>query len=253
MAYKRKYKRSKKIRKRSWKAKGRSKKSWRARKWTRKALKITRLTNPFAQSAPDQLRTKLTYMIEVPWGFTAGEQKVYQISGNSIWDPDYSVAGTTAWMWPIYKEMYKSYMCTYSKCTMSLQITTPTIQAEHMFVGRILSDSDDASSWPSNYPNWYATRNTIIKDKAWAASDGMRHAIKIVSRGSTSKFYGRKLDPSLDLTALNSDPQEEWIHTFVFVNRSSDSTSVFVRFWVTYYVTFSELVMNNDQVSIVGE
>lgn len=183
------------------------------------------------------------------WGptFTSGQQQVYQISGNSPWDPDYTATGTTAWMWPIYNKMYKSYLCTYSKVVCDVQMSNTSAQSEHLFVGYIPVDSDDDSTWPSGYPNWYATRGTQVKDRSWSASDTTRRHLKITARNSTSKFYGRKIDPSLDIVSVSSDPIEEWLHTFVFVNRSTNSTNLFVRFFVTYYVTFSEFIANNTQ------
>lgn len=80
----------------------------------------------------------------------------------------------------------------------------------------------------------------------WMWNNGLSNSAKVVfvSKDSTTRVLGRKLDPSLDRVGMTQDPGEEWVHNFQFWNSLTIPTNVYVCFYVTYWIELSDPILS---------
>lgn len=193
------------------------------------------------------MRTKVSFYQEFSVTDMVGQsQTLVQFRGNNPYDPEYALGGNTAMNWTIYNKWYRKYMVTYS--TISFQLERRTFnfdisdEEQWLFVA-ILPRSVDNTDAPDNYFEWMETPNARINMKYYGAQDRSSRRIKLRHRMSTSKLYGRPMDPSMDLSAVAGGPSIEWLWNLYIFNRGlveGPTTSLIGRVWITYYVTFSE-------------
>lgn len=193
---------------------------------------------------PDQMKTKVTFYGEfTDAAFEGLSADLFQYRGNNPYDPQYATGGTTAMNWTIFNKWYRTYMVTSSKIKVEIDPANSapgSALQEWLFLALYPADGDN-SDIPDNYFEWMNVPNTQVKMKYIGALETGSRRKTLSGSMSTSKLYGRKMDPSLDQVAVSSAPNEEWLWNIYMYNRSE--TLAFVgRVWITYYVTFSEKV-----------
>lgn len=216
------------------------------------------MTNTLSKGIPDKTRMQIIFYWETDdidglnaFAVAANSQQYYQFRGNAPFDPDTSVGGTTAQWWNIYNKIYQSITCFGSKFSAyiyraDVNAATNALPCE-LFVGLIpMDDSLGTSDWPQSYFAWETTKNA--KTKRIISNQGIgKNRWKISQTMFTTKLYGRKIDPSLDMTTVNSLPSQAWNYNLVFVNRSTTNFNGKLRIFVKYWVEFSEPVTNFDE------
>lgn len=183
-----------------------------------------------------RIRAKVRYYASSTILVTAASYYIWQFSGNSASDPDYTFVGSSANSWTTLTTLYNNYMCTYSKVKMQCQALDAALQ-------RVTCTSCKRSVTALAVPT---TLTSAIaqpdNQKRWNWNNGLSNNAKmgITSKGSTRGILGRALDPSLDRVPMANDPNEEWVHIFQWWNSAAINSNMYCAFYCTYWVELSD-------------
>lgn len=219
------------------------------------------MKNYFKRGVPDRTKVKLTFYWETGHindtdRFTVaadGGSTYFQFRGNGPYDPDTTLGGTTAQMFAFYNQVYRSYQCTYSKLYIYIDradYTATYADATEFFCGVMpMDDALGTTDWPQSYFGWETTPNAKVKRIIANSGNQNGQTLKLKHAMSTQKLYGRKSDPSLDWCLVNTLPSNGWNYNVVCINNGPQVFNGKARFYVKYWVTFSEPTTNLAEFS----
>lgn len=258
MAYKRKYKKSKKSYKKSWLSKkGRSKKSWRMRKYKGKALKKSKVWLKPVAGIADILRAQFTYSQRltdqaiVANGIGSNFYcKQWSIKGNIPSDPLFTNDTVNAAYYDFISTYYNKVAVLHSKIEITWQPTYTTAQTG--FVSLVPYRNEDflnfIASGSVNPASFQVTKQMpYAQVKTYTHGMGSTTTLKFKHRMSSTKLLGRAYDPSLDdmatATATTQDNRDfVWLLTWLSDTKTAGLQCI-VNFKITYWCTFKDRIV----------
>lgn len=186
---------------------------------------------------PDQLFVKLKYSVNLAYAPAAGANTQNTFRANSIFDPDFTGAGTQ----PRYFDQYAALYNQYQVMACSVKHELSNTGAMPVYVGTAWTDID---------PSSLSLQNTI--EQRFGKSHGVLGAItgngtKVIKRYINMKTlhgYPKGITQVEDLcAAVTASPADPSFHKLVMqaVDEATNAT-INVRTTITYYTRFFSLV-----------
>lgn len=188
-------------------------------------------------SIGDRFFVPLKYTQRLNVTSTSGALSIYQISGNSAFDPDYTSTGLQPEAWDQFSAMFQRYRVHASSCKVGLSLTattaaTQTIQFALVPVNGTGTESSFSDAAAAPY------------SKHWVGNVSAVGSKKLANRMKTTKIFGlpnKGLKYMYGYDALvSADPANEWIWDVYVqpVDTASTVSTMYLDVEIIYYVEF---------------